>query len=571
MPNGQKYRLADSTIIEPLVNSWSAWSFLISPVTASLHLMNYQIKTLESYLKDPAYHFQASRDPSLIGGPFVHVPSSRAAEVRQLLDSTRQKQGETLVLAASIRDFHNWLVEEAKGQSLEPYYQRLPDSLRGYVELVYDYYNRPTVRFFERLLYKSKYYDKSLQSFRLSPFTTDSCRPFFMSTPRLMEDDHIDWQVPYDDLRVDELFKLDNEPQHLGHVRDILGLTSASDNILLPLLTTEPQPRPERRDGEQVRVRYFGHACVLIEWNGMSILTDPFIGARPVQGGIDRLTYGDLPDRIDYVLITHGHNDHFVLESLLRVRHKTDCLIVPRANGILYGDVSLKLMAEELGFRNVIEMDSFESIPLPGGELIAIPFLGEHADLPHAKTGYVVRAGGEQMLFGADSNCLDKRMYEKVRESIGPVQTVFLGTECVGAPLTWVYGTVLLKKQVRSHDQQRRLNGADSKSALQILEALDARRIYNYAMGQEPWLEHIMALPLADDSPQVRESDKLLAIARERGFHVAERLYGKAEFSLDTLPPEAAPYGLTKSREDDSTTNIPVAAERDDTEDRFIF
>src|SRR5262249_15565395 len=157
----------------------------------------------------------------------------------------------------------------------------------------------------------------------------------------------------------------------------------------------------------------------------------------PARGGCERFTYRDLPRRLDYVLITHNHCDHFVLETLLRLRHRIECLVVPRSYGLLHGDVSLKLLTRKLGFKCVIEVDAFDSLPLPDGEIIAIPFLGEHGDLAHGKTAYVVCSGPVRILFGADSNCLDRKMYERVRNYTGPIDTVFLGVEPVGAPLSW--------------------------------------------------------------------------------------------------------------------------------------
>src|SRR6185369_15110616 len=114
------------------------------------------------------------------------------------------------------------------------------------------------------------------------------------------------------------------------------------------------------------------------------------------------------------------------------------------------------------------------------------PFMGEHGDLGHGKTGYVVRAGREQMLFAADSDCLDRRTYEHLRKFLGPVQSVFLGTECVGAPLSWSYGPLFLRKPLHAQDQSRRQRGSDSVAGLNILDALGSKRFYNYGMGQEP-------------------------------------------------------------------------------------
>src|SRR5690348_8274832 len=121
------YYLADSTVVEPLVNCWSAWSHVISPVTASLHLLNYQVETLRSYLIDPPAHVAASRTPELVGGPYVEIAPHRAGEVAQLLDNMQRAQSHNIRLASALTEFSNWLVDHAAGESLEAYYQNLPD------------------------------------------------------------------------------------------------------------------------------------------------------------------------------------------------------------------------------------------------------------------------------------------------------------------------------------------------------------------------------------------------------------------------------------------------------------
>ncbi len=573
MAKDTKYRLADCAVIEPLVNQWSAWAHVISPVAASLHLQNYQMQTMRSYLADPQHHVNANKDAELIGGPFMNIPADRVGEIVQLLDETEKRQARNLELARTVVDYHNWIADEATGQSLEPFYETIPDALRGYVELVYDYYHRPTVRFLESFFYESEYYDKSLQSLRLFGLKRDDERAFFMSTPRLLNEGQIDWRIPFDDPRCDELFKLDSQPCTLDYIRELLGLSPSDDARLLPLLSDEPVATPSRPDSDRVRIKYFGHACALIEWNGVSILTDPFVGAAPVSGGLDRFTYSDLPERIDFALVTHNHQDHYALEALLRLRHRIGTLVVPRSNGMIWGDVSLKLMSRKLGFKNVVELDSLGSIDLPGGSIIAVPFFGEHGDLSHSKSGYVIRAGAEQMLFAADSDCLDRGVYENIRKALGPIQTVFLGMECVGAPLTWSCGPLFPRKPSRAQDQTRRHHGSNANAGMQIMEAVGATRFYNYAMGMEPWLEHLLGLNLTMDSTQIRESNELLSRARSRGFFAAERLYGKREFYLDE-PSIASDETIAAQSiaDDESYGNAVLDYERaGDAEDQFAF
>jgi L-ascorbate metabolism protein UlaG (beta-lactamase superfamily) len=567
------YRLGKSTVVEPLVNRWAAWAHLVPPVASSLHLQHYQLNLLQSYLDDPKFHVQACRDRKLRSGPFVDIPVERAPEVAALLASTRAQMADNLELASSLMEFHKQIVREATGHSLEPYYEHLPSPLQGYVELIYDYYNRPIVRVFESLLYESNYYHSELQSLRLFRHTNDDARPFIMSTPRLPAEGQVDWEIPFESSQLDEFFKLDTEARPLGLIRELLGLPTGREKELLPLLTEEPTPARAEWNEPTVRVRYIGHACVLIEWKGVAILTDPYIGAVPAEGGLERFTYEDLPERIDYVLITHNHHDHFCLETLLRLRRRINCLVVPKSSGVFYGDMSLKLLAQKVGFKNVVELDSLGSIPLPGGEIVAVPFLGEHADLPHSKTAFVVRAGSEQILFGADSDCLDRRMYEHLRRILGPVQTIFLGMECVGAPLSWSAGAFLPAKPERSQDQSRRFKGCDSSRALEILDALESERIFIYAMGMEPWLEHLLGLGYTEDSVQILESNKLLINTRDRGFAVTERLYGKREIHFSEFPAGQRPAPRRPSTQTEEQVHAPttVRESREELEGEFIF
>lgn len=558
MSRAPVYRLHDSTVAEPLVNRWEAWAHLIPPVPASLHLREYQIKLLKSYLADPQVHAEVCGNPKLRSGPFVDVPPARAGEVKEFLERTEDNLAANLKLAQATMEFQNYLVGEAKGHSLDPYYHRLPAELRGYVELTYDYYNRPAVRFFEGLLYESPYYRSDVQSFRILRQQHDNSRAFIMSTPRLPANDQIEWNVSFNDAAVDEFLRLNTTPRSLGYIRELLGVSPANDQLLLSLLSEQPAViPPEPWNAPEARVRYFGHACALVEWKGFSLLTDPYIGVLPVSGGIDRLTYDDLPERIDYVLITHNHHDHFCLETLLRLRHKIGCLVVPRSSGFFYGDLSLKLLAQKIGFKNVVELDCMQSIPLPDGEIVAIPFLGEHADLPHSKSGYVIRTGTKKIMFAADSDCLDEHMYENVRRSLGTIDTVFLGMECVGAPLSWSGGPFFPVKPDRAIDQSRRYKGSDSQRGQKILAAVGAERLYIYAMGMESWFEHLLGLAYSEDAVQLKESSNLLNIAKEAGFKSVERLFGKRDIILPA------------TSEDDETIS-PVSNE-DPIEATFVF
>lgn len=115
---------------------------------------------------------------------------------------------------------------------------------------------------------------------------------------------------------------------------------------------------------------------------------------------------------------------------------------------------------------------------------------------------------------------------------MGDVDILFIGMECDGAPLSWLYGPLLTKPLPRKVDQSRRSNGSDYPKALDIVNRLNPRQVYVYAMGQEPWLIYLTSIQYTPESRPIVESDKLVEECRRRGL-ISERLFGRKEIILD--------------------------------------
>jgi L-ascorbate metabolism protein UlaG (beta-lactamase superfamily) len=519
--------LKQNVLAEPLVNQWYAWPGLISPASAAMYIANSHLKIMQSFASAPQVHISALKNPAMRGAPFIHYDASRVADVQALIEKTSKEQTHMLELAAAIRTLTDLLDTEATGFSLELLYQKVPDSLRGYVELVYDLSHRPSIRFIEGLLYKSRYYDTSSQSISLSEINNDD-RPFVLSSPQLHDDSHLHLKIPFNNPAMDELFKMRSEPRSAGFITELLGVSADDAERFNEFFTTNAAPPSQRYTGEGVRIRYFGHACVLFESRNVSILIDPLVGyAYP--GSSNRYTLVDLPDVIDYVVITHNHQDHCMFETLLQLRHKIKHIIVPKNNGGGLADPSLKLVLRTIGFQHVSEIDEIESIEVPGGFITGLPFLGEHADLNiRTKLAYLIQLEGKSVLCAADSNNLEPRLYEHIQQLTGDVDILFLGMECEGAPLSWLYGPLLTKPLARKLDQSRRLDGSDCRKALELVDCLKPTQVYVYAMGQEPWLTYLTSIQYTEQSKPIVESNKLVSACRERHL-VAERLFGCRE------------------------------------------
>jgi L-ascorbate metabolism protein UlaG (beta-lactamase superfamily) len=298
---------------------------------------------------------------------------------------------------------------------------------------------------------------------------------------------------------------------------------------VLERLFTDQVPVPARPyEGPGVRWRYFGHACVLLETRGCTILTDPVI-SYSFNDASPRFTYQDLPPFIDFVLLTHTHQDHVLFETLLQLRHRIGTILVPRNSGGYLQDPSLKLILQACGFRNVVDLADMEEVTLGAGKIQAIPFTGEHCDLDiRTKAAWLVRLGSHSMLFAADSRNAVPGLYDRVHDQTGDVETLFVGMECDGAPLSWIYGPLLPRRPERGIDQSRRANGSDFPSAARLVEQFNCREVYVYAMGQEPWLHYISSIHYTPDSRPIVESNKLIEMAAKKGI-ITERLFGWKE------------------------------------------
>ncbi len=127
-----------------------------------------------------------------------------------------------------------------------------------------------------------------------------------------------------------------------------------------------PQPPPpERVHGASMRATFVNHATVLVQHDGVNVLTDPIWSERcsavqwagPARHHEPGVSLEDLPP-IDVVLISHNHYDHLDEGTLRTLAQRDDpVLVVPLGNGPL---------ARDLGFPEVIELDWRQTVSARG-------------------------------------------------------------------------------------------------------------------------------------------------------------------------------------------------------------
>ena len=132
-----------------------------------------------------------------------------------------------------------------------------------------------------------------------------------------------------------------NKPMNKGWLK-VLQWRLSSSRVPWPsyselALTDIP---PQLVEGNRLRVSFVGQATVLLQTQGLNILTDPFFSNRasplswigPKRVHPPGIRFRDLPP-IDLVLISHNHYDHLDLATIKRVwQRDKPRILVPLGN-----------------------------------------------------------------------------------------------------------------------------------------------------------------------------------------------------------------------------------------------
>jgi L-ascorbate metabolism protein UlaG (beta-lactamase superfamily) len=194
--------------------------------------------------------------------------------------------------------------------------------------------------------------------------------------------------------------------------------------------TTPPGPRPVDRVGKgELKVTFVNHATVLIQQDGLNILTDPMWSDRaspvawvgPSRYHPPGIAFDDLP-RIDAVLISHNHYDHLDLPTLKRLQAKH----LPR----FYVGLGNAALFVDAGIGPVREMDWWQDAELaPEVTVTAVPtqhFSGRGLFDRDATlwVGYVVKGPAGVSYFAGDSG--GGPHFEAIKTRFGPPRLAML-------------------------------------------------------------------------------------------------------------------------------------------------
>jgi L-ascorbate metabolism protein UlaG (beta-lactamase superfamily) len=287
---------------------------------------------------------------------------------------------------------------------------------------------------------------------------------------------------------------------------------------------TPPGPRPPERVGDgELRVTFVNHSTVLVQLDGVNVLTDPVWSERvsPVSwAGPKRhrppgIRFEDLPP-IDIVLVSHNHYDHLDLPTLARVVARDRPRIV---TGL--GNRAL-LLKHGIGTA-AVELDWWQAIELRGLKVTVVPAqhfsgrgLADRAATLWA--GFVVegpRAG--RVYFAGDTGAGPH--FAQIKERLGAPRLALLP---IGAYRPeWFMGPV-------------HTGPADAIRASRELEAATSMAIH---FGT-------FSLALDGETEPVDELTRLLAAEGA----AAPRFWALDNGEARDVPPVAAPVGAAASR-----------------------
>lgn len=193
-------------------------------------------------------------------------------------------------------------------------------------------------------------------------------------------------------------------------------------------VAVEPSRPAARVDGQRMVATWIGHATVLVQTQGLNILTDPIYAERagPFGFGPKRVArpgvaLDDLP-RIDLILISHNHYDHLDQSTLRKLWQRDRPLVVTSlGNDSVIGQVGVPATALDWGREKVLR---------PG---VSVAVTRNHhwgsrwfADRNRALwSSFVVKLPGGNIFFAGDTGMGDGRWPEEAAK-LGPVRLALL-------------------------------------------------------------------------------------------------------------------------------------------------
>jgi L-ascorbate metabolism protein UlaG (beta-lactamase superfamily) len=198
-----------------------------------------------------------------------------------------------------------------------------------------------------------------------------------------------------------------------------------------PLPSMNPAEAWSKKPGSGLRATWLGHSTVLIEIDGVCVLTDPVWGPRasPTRlAGPKRFQPVPVALRamppIDVVIVSHDHYDHLDYPTIRDLARTS----VPFVTSL---GVGAHLEAFGVAPERITELDWWESYTLPNADLAVTAAPSQHFSGRGLKdrnatlwSSLVIRSSRHAVFFSGDTGLTTQ--YATIRERLGPFDLVML-------------------------------------------------------------------------------------------------------------------------------------------------
>jgi L-ascorbate metabolism protein UlaG (beta-lactamase superfamily) len=251
----------------------------------------------------------------------------------------------------------------------------------------------------------------------------------------------------------------------------------------------------------------------LLRGSRTTILIDPFLLPREdgFPTGYQPLTHGDFAP--DAILITHSHQDHFHIDSLLRLGKDTPVLVpeVPRESAL---SVDMVYRLQELGFSHVRTLRWYDEAKIGDFRVIALPLYGEQPtteavlrpEIRNLGNTYLIEGEGRRYALIADAGRDQlgdiRSLATTAFERYGPLDVLFGGYRSFSLyPIQYLLTSVpqylLFTPPSLWGARQQIMN--DAHALLDTAERWHARYVVPYADGGAPWYWQLGLGPRMDE------------------------------------------------------------------------
>ena len=165
----------------------------------------------------------------------------------------------------------------------------------------------------------------------------------------------------------------------------------------------------------ELRITLVRTSCLLIEYGGRCLLTDPWFTTNMRGLPVFRRPGIPLPDvpRLDMVLASHLHPDHFDDVAVRHMMHPELAIV---------GTVGTAEHCRDFGAGLLLDMVPWQREEVAGFGLIATP--AEHTGPPPLEVNFVIEAGPYRIFFGGDSRW--SRHFQVIGDRLGPLDIALL-------------------------------------------------------------------------------------------------------------------------------------------------